>query len=317
MIEISYVFLGEVDATAPPVKRSISPETLGLGLGLLGVVIFGATLPMTRLAVADLDPYCLTAGRAAGAGLLASLVLLGVRRPLPSTAQLKRIAVAAVMLVGGFPGFSGIAMQTIPAAHAGVVVGSLPLATAVAATVLARERPSFGFWMCSFCGAVLVTAYALRQGGGRFAWGDGLLLCAVASAAVGYTIFGLLARDMPGWEVISWAVVITLPLTLPLTLLYWPAAPAAVHAASWWAFAYLAAMSMYLGFFAWNAGLALAGVARVSQVQLLQTFVTLVISSLVLKENIDRDTIVYAIAVVGLVFVGRSFAISRPVGVVR
>ncbi|MBV9244762.1 MAG: DMT family transporter, partial [Methylobacteriaceae bacterium] len=140
--------------------------------------------------------------------------------------------------------------------------------------------------------------------------GDLLLILAVACAAAGYTISGRLSRTMPGWEVISWTLVITLPVTLPATILLWPGPDRQVAASSWTALAYLAAMSMYLGFVAWNAGMALGGIARVSQVQLLQTFVTLAIAALILGERFDAETIGFALAVVAIVFLGRKFRIA-------
>ncbi|WP_158817152.1 DMT family transporter [Methylocapsa sp. S129] len=279
-------------------------ESLGLLLGFLGVVIFAATLPLTRLAVPSLGPEFLTAARALIAGLIAAGVLLAARRPLPRR-QFPRLAVAALCLAAGFPAFSSFAMRTLPAAHGGVIVGVLPLATAVVAALIARERPSLSFWVCAVLGALLVGGFALRQGGGALQWGDGLLLLAIASAALGYTLSGQLSREIPARDVISWIVVLALPLSAPLTFLYRPAEPALVPLFAWGCLAYLGAMSMYLGFFAWNAGMALGGVARVSQTQLAQPFITIGLSALLLGERIDAETVVFAALVVGLVFVGR------------
>ena len=286
-----------------------SREALGLILGLIAVVVFGATLPMTRLAVGDLGPWFLTLARASGAGLIAVTVLLSLRRK-PPRRQFGQLFLAAVLLVGGFPGLTGVAMQSVPAAHGGIVVGVLPLATIVAAALIDGERPSAGFWGCGIAGAALVVAFAVRHGTGPVAAGDLLLILAVACAAAGYTISGRLSRTMPGWEVISWTLVITLPVTLPATILLWPGPDRQVAASSWAALAYLAAMSMYLGFVAWNAGMALGGIARVSQVQLLQTFVTLAIAALILSERFDAETIGFALAVVAIVFLGRKFRIA-------
>jgi drug/metabolite transporter (DMT)-like permease len=287
-----------------PAPRTREQENLGLSLGFLGVVIFAATLPSTRLAVPSLGPEFLTAARALIAGLIASAVLLSARRPLPRR-QFPRLAIAALCLVAGFPGFSSFAMRSLPAAHGGVIVGVLPLATVVAATLVARERPSLSFWVCALLGALLVGGFALRQGGGAPQWGDGLLLLAIASAALGYTLSGQLSREMPARDVISWIVVLALPLSAPLTLIYLPAEPSRVPLYAWACLAYLGAMSMYLGFFAWNAGMALGGVARVSQAQLAQPFITIGLSALLLGERIDVETIGFAALVVGLVFVGR------------
>ena len=140
-------------------------QTFGLLLGLIGVIIFAATLPMTRLAVGELGPWFLTAGRAAVAGVVASFVLFAMRRPWPSRADLQKIALASLCLVGGFPGFSGLAMQSVPAAHGAVVVGILPLATACASALLHGERPAPTFWICGLAGAALIVLFALRQVG--------------------------------------------------------------------------------------------------------------------------------------------------------
>jgi drug/metabolite transporter (DMT)-like permease len=284
---------------------TLARDRLGLLLGLAGVMIFGATLPMTRLAVADLSPWFVTFGRAALAGMVAAVVLLVMRRQLPSRPDLARLGLAALLLVGGFPGFTAFAMQLVPAAHGGVVLGILPLATAAVGAVLMRDRPPLLFWVSAVAGAVLVVAFSLRDGGGRLEWGDALLAAAVAAAAVGYVVSAQLAARMPGWEVISWIVVVSLPVTVPLTLLSAPADPAAIAGRSWLAFLYVGLMSQYLGFFFWNAGLALGGVARVSQVQLLQTFVTLGVAALVNGERVDAVTVLAALAVVAVVALGR------------
>ncbi|MFN8830188.1 MAG: DMT family transporter [Labrys sp. (in: a-proteobacteria)] len=288
-----------------------SRETLGLLLGITGVVIFGGSLPMTRYAVTALDPWFITVSRAAIAGLAAILVVAMLRRPLPNRAALPKLALSALLLVGGFPGFTGIAMATVPASHGGVVVGLLPLATATASAILMRERPSLAFWLCGIAGAALVVAFAVLHGGAQgFAAGDALLLLAVASAAVGYTISASLSRTMPGWEVISWCVILALPVTIPATLWLWPADAGAIGGDIWAALAYLGLMSMYLGFFFWNAGMAMGGVARVSQTQLLQTFVTLGFAALINGETIDGATLAFAVAVVLVVMIGRRTRIA-------
>ena len=289
----------------------ISRETLGLLLGFVGVVIFGATLPMTRIAVPFLDPVFLTAGRAAVAGLLAVAVLAVLRRPLPPPQALLRIALASLLLVGGFPVFSGFAMQTVPASHGAVVIGIMPLATAMLGALLLRERPSPAFWAAAVVGAIIIVVFSLRDGGGRIQAGDLLLVGAIASASLGYVISADLSRTMPGWEVISWAVVVALPLSLPVAWLTAPGDAAAVPGMAWAAFAYLGVMSQYVGFFAWNAGLAMGGVSRVSQVQLLQTFVTFAIAALIAGESVDIWTWLAAAAVCVVVLVGRRTQVRR------
>lgn len=274
---------------------------LGLALGFVGVVIFGGTLPFTRLAVAGLDPWFVTAGRAALAGLLALAVLAATRRRLPPPGVLGRIALASLALVGAFPATMAIAMTSVEASHGGVVLGILPLATAIAGALFGRERLAPGFWASAVLGAAIVVGFALRDGVSGLAPGDAYLVLAVASAAFGYAVSGVLARAMPGWEVISWALVVALPVTIPAALALAPADLAAVPAASWLGFAYATLMSQYLGFFAWNAGLALGGVARVGQVQLLQIFVTLAIAAVLNDERVDATTWAAAAAVVAVV----------------
>lgn len=281
-------------------------ETLGLLLGFVGVCIFAGTLPFTRLAVEHLSPVFVTAGRAALSGILALATLLVLRKPWPDRRTLVTLALVALCLVGGFPLFTALAMVTVPASHGGVVLGILPLATAAVSTLIAGERPSPAFWLAAVAGAALVVGFALREGEGGFAVGDLFLLCAVGASALGYVLSGQLTRKgLAGWEVISWVLVVALPLTLPVALLTAPENPSAVPAWSWAGFLYVALMSQYLGFFAWNAGLARGGIARVSQVQLLQTFVTLVIAALLNRESIDPVTWLVAAAVVLLVLAAR------------
>jgi drug/metabolite transporter (DMT)-like permease len=288
----------------------VSRETVGLLLGLVGVCVFAGTLPFTRIAVEHLSPGFITAGRAASSGVLAAAILLLVRRPIPDRAAWAKIALAALCLVGGFSIFTALAMQSVPAGHGGVVLGILPLATALISTLIAGERPGWAFWLAAVAGAALVVGFTLRAGGGGFELGHLFLFGAVATASLGYVISAQLAQSgLRGWEVISWLLVVALPITLPLALWLMPAEPASVPAWSWAGFAYVAVMSQYLGFFAWNAGLALGGIARVSQVQLLQTFVTLVIAAFLNHEAIDALTWVVALAVVLLVLAARRSAI--------
>jgi drug/metabolite transporter (DMT)-like permease len=182
--------------------------------------------------------------------------------------------------------------------------------TAAAAALIIGERPSRRFWLFAVLGAVVVVAFALRDGGGRFDIGDLYLFAAALVSAIGYVYSGKLSREMPGWEVISWVLVISLPLMLPAALWLMPAAPATVPPAAWMGLAYVALFSMFIGFFAWNAGMALAGIARASQVQLLQTFVTLGLSALVNGEHVDPLTIAAAVAVVVIVALGRKAQVA-------
>jgi drug/metabolite transporter (DMT)-like permease len=287
-------------------------ETLGLFLGFLGVVIFGGSLPGTRLAVADLAPWFVTFGRAAIAGVMALAVLLLLRKPFPKRDMWLAMVISSLCLVIGFPGLTGLAMQTVPSSHGGVVLGLLPLATAICGTILTGERPSPAFWACGVLGAALVVIFAVRDSDMTLSLGDIYLFMAVGICALGYAYSARLSKHMPGWEVISWLCVIALPFTAPAAIYLIPPDPSAVRTSAWAGFAYVAVMSQYIGFFAWNAGLALGGVARVSQVQLLQTFVTLAIAALVLGEKVDLTTVVFAVAVVGVVLLGRRTTIKAP-----
>lgn len=285
---------------------SPSPRILlGLALGFAGVVIFGATLPMTRIAVGHLDPWFVTFGRAAVAGLVAIGVLVVTKRRRPHRRDLPLYGVVMACLITGFPAFTALAMVTVPASHGGVVLGILPLGTAIAAALVSGERPSLGFWLVGMIGAALVGVFTLRQAGGlHLSAGDLFLVLAVVAAALGYTVSAMLTRSRPGWEVVSWMLVLSLPVTLPAAWWFAPAAPSAAPSSAWWAFAYVALFSQYIGFFFWNAGLALGGIARVGQVQLLQTFVTLAIAAFINGETVGPETIAFAAAVALVVLAG-------------
>jgi drug/metabolite transporter (DMT)-like permease len=298
-------------APVAPTLRAATPDATvrrGLLLGALGVVIFALTFPMTRLAVGpaeapQLPPAFVTAGRAAGAGVLSVLYLLLVRAPWPRRAQLLPLALSALGTVVGFPLGIAMALREVPAVHAAVVTGILPLATAALAALVLRHRASLGFWACAVLGCLLVLAFAALEGGGTLTTADGWLLLAVLSAAGGYVAGAGLAVEMPAEQVISWVLVLSLPLTAPAALAWWPAAPASPGA--WGGFAYVTLFSMWLGFFAWYRGLALGGTLRVSQVQLLQPFLALLFAVPLLGERLDFGTLLFALAVLATVVVGK------------
>ncbi len=288
-------------------------ETRGLWLGALGVAIFAMTLPMTRLAVGpegdpQLPPLFVTAGRAAVAGLLSLAYLRVTRAPRPQRAQLGAFTVSALGTVLGFPLFLAWALREVDAMHAAVITGVLPLATAAAAAVAYRQRPSAGFWGCAVAGCAVVLAFAALQGSGRLVAGDGLLLAAVASAAIGYVAGARLSAQMRAEHVISWVLVGSLPVTLPLMLASWPEQP--VRASAWWGFGYVALFSMWLGFFAWYRALVLGGTVRVSQVQLLQPFLALLFAVPVLGETLDAPTVLFSLAVIAVVFAGKRMPVD-------
>jgi drug/metabolite transporter (DMT)-like permease len=278
-------------------------SALGIGLGFAAVILFGASLPMTRLAVSALDPWFVTTARGALAGLTAASVLVILRRPIP-WADLPRLAMIALSLVIGFPLLMAIAMTTLRSAHGAVILALLPMATAVAAVFLAGERPSPFFWTMSVLGAALVMAFAMPSGEFIPVAGDLCLLAGVAICGTGYALAGSLSRRMPGWEVISWAVVVSLPVLLPATIMLWPDDLRSVPAPAWGGVLYVALISQYFGFWLWNSALAIGGVARIGQVQHLQTFCTLILSALLLGEILGSRTILFAVAVVMVVALG-------------
>jgi drug/metabolite transporter (DMT)-like permease len=254
----------------------------------------------------------LTAARATIAGIAGAAVLLGTGRPIPPRQKLFELFGAGCCTIFAFPLFIALAMMTVPAAHGGVVFGILPLATAAAAAILAHERPSAGFWIASIAGAGLVLAFIVRRSGFEaVSAGDVFLLGAVAAGACGYTLSGKLTAKMPGWEVISWGVVIFLPLAAVITIALWPANFSNTPASAFAGLAYVGLISQYLSFFVFNAAMAMAGVARVGQVLLLQPFVIVALAWPVNGERIEFETLLFAAAVVATVLIGQRMRIKR------
>ena len=292
----------------------VTDASKGFAMGALGVVIFAMTLPMTRLAVGaaadpQLPPAFVTAGRAALAGVLSVLYLLALRAPWPARRHLPALAVSALGTVVGFPMSLALALRQVDAMHAAVVTGLMPLSTAVIAAIVLRQRPSLGFWVCALVGCALVLAFAGWQGGGALSAGDGWLLLAVLFTGIGYVAGAKVAAEMPAPQVICWVLVLSLPFTLPLAVWWWPQAP--VRSSAWGGFLYVSLFSMWLGFFAWYRGLALGGVMRVSQVQLLQPFLALLFAVPVLGEKLDAPTLVFSLAVIAVVFIGKRMPVAR------
>jgi drug/metabolite transporter (DMT)-like permease len=308
--------IASASSTSEPTPADVSR---GLLLGALGVAIFALTLPMTRLAVGDaaspqLSPAFVTAGRAAVAGLLSMLTLAWLRQRgrlrRPSRRHLAPLAVCALGTVLGFPLFLALALRQVDAMHAAVVTGVLPLGTAVVAALVLRQRPPLAFWACAVMGCALVLGFAAWAGQGRLALADGLLLLAVFSTSIGYVAGARVSAELPAAQVICWVLLLALPFTLPLALVLRPLAP--VSAAAWGAFGYVSVFSMWLGFFAWYRGLALGGVLRVSQVQLLQPFLALLFAVPVLGERLEPVTLLFALAVIAVVVVGRRLPVGAP-----
>jgi drug/metabolite transporter (DMT)-like permease len=294
-------------------------ERRGLWLGFAGVAIFALTLPMTRLAVGNPDAPLMSGafvalGRAAVAAAFSAIFLVATRAPWPRRSEWWPLVLTAAGVVFGFPLFTSVAMRYVEAVHASVIVGVLPLATALVGALLHRQRPSAAFWAWALAGSALVIAFALlRSGPGtglRLHGADVLLLAAMACAAVGYGYGARLSQRMRAEHVICWALVLSWPLTLPLAL--WTRPATALPASAWWAFGYVALFSMWIGFFAWYRGLALGGTVRVSQVQLVQPFLSMLFAVPLLGEHLDLVTLGFALAVIATVFAGRRMPV-RPV----
>lgn len=283
-----------------------SNATLGLIYGLLGVLAFSFTVPMTRIAAPELGGVFTGVARAGIAALLAIGLLVILREPWPERRIWRGLGIVALGTVFGFGLLVSVAMESLPAAHGVVVVGLLPAATAVMAVLRAGERPSRAFWLACAAGVVAVLIFAAVQGAGRPQSEDLLLLAAVGLAALGYAEGGRLARELGGWRVISWALVFSTPL-LALVLGWMITADGVPRGSTeaWWSFAYLGAVSMFLGFFPWYRGLALGGVARVGQVQLVQPVFSLVWAALLLGEHISIGTALAAIVVIATAALSR------------
>ncbi|MFI6325917.1 DMT family transporter [Nonomuraea sp. NPDC050556] len=277
----------------------------GTLLAFVGVLAFSGSFPATVFAMRGFDPWLVAVGRAVIAGFIALLCLKAARRPLiPPRSTWRSYAAISLGVVFGFPVFSGLALFLgASASHSAVVIGLLPAATAVCAVLRAGERPRPLFWVASGAGALAITVFTVTQGGGSVTWADILLVGALLSAAVGYTEGGRLSRTTPGWQVISYALVLSLPVTLPVSGVL-----AFATSVSWrWdavaGFAYVGLVSMFLGFLPWYAGLARGGIARAGQTQLTQPLLTLLWAWLLLEEQYGLATIAAAVAVLACVAV--------------
>ncbi|WP_144640664.1 DMT family transporter [Bordetella genomosp. 13] len=288
-----------------------APAWEGYGYGLLGVIVFSLTLPMTRVAVAELSPLLIGLGRALVAAVPAIAMLALTRSRLPDRREWSGVILAALGIVVGWPMASTLAMQTVPSSHGAIFNGLLPLSTAAFAAWRSGERPSPRFWLWALAGAALVTAYALRQGHGALQTGDLWLLLAVLLGGLGYAEGARASRTLGGWRTICWALAISAPvLVLPVG---WMAADASLPSAQvLYACAYLAFGSMFLGFFAWYRGLAVGGIARVGQIQLLQPFLTVMAAAAVFGESVETSTFFFAAAVIAIIAGGRRALVGGP-----
>ncbi|WP_035213655.1 DMT family transporter [Achromobacter marplatensis] len=289
-----------------PHAASLAPPSVweGYGYGFLGVLVFSLTLPMTRLAVSELAPLLVGLGRALVAAVPAIALLWLTRSRRPNRQEWPGVILAALGIVVGWPLASTLAMQSVSSSHGAVFNGLLPLSTAAFAALRSGERPSASFWGWAVVGAALVTTFALRQGHGTLSTGDLWLLVAVVLGGMGYAEGARAARTLGGSRTICWALAISAPVVVaPVGWMaaqaHWPSATVVS------ACAYLAFGSMFLGFFAWYRGLAVGGIARVGQVQLLQPFLTVVAAAAFFGEAVEPSTFVFAAAVIAVIAGGR------------
>lgn len=299
-----------IETSPPRPTGRLSNETLGLVFGLIGVLCFSLTLPATRIAVAELDPVFVGLGRALIAAALAAPLLIVTRQKRPTHQQFVRLGIVALGVVVGFPLLSAFALRYTPASHAAIVVGLLPLATAVVSAVRNGERPSPVFWGAAVVGSATVVGFVILSSDGALHWGDLAMLGAVLVGSLGYVEGGRLSKEIGSWQTICWALVISAPaLVLPVT---GSVAQSGLYASSraWLGFLYVSVFSMFLGFFAWYRGLALGGIARVGQVQLLQAFFTVAWSALLLGEHITPLTIIALVIVISMIMIIR----RAPIG---
>lgn len=280
----------------------------GWGSGLLGVVIFSGSLPATRVAVAGFSPLFLTSARAVIAALLGAALLALLRQARPQRRDLPSLAIVALGVVVGFPLLTALALQHVTSARSIVFIGLLPLATALFGVLRGGERPGPLFWLFSCLGSATVAAFALSSGGTASLAGDLPMLAAIVLCGLGYAEGARLSRRLGGWQVISWALVLSAPPMLLLTAVTLPASWQGIDAPAWLGLAYVSTFSMLIGFVFWYRGLALGGIASVGQLQLLQPFFGLALAGLLLREPVAWSMLAATGLVVVCVALARRFA---------
>jgi drug/metabolite transporter (DMT)-like permease len=276
--------------------------------GFIGVLIFSGSLPATRIAVLAFNPVFLTVARATIAGVLALSMLLLFKQPRPARTQLLSLLIVAFGVVLGFPLLTALALQYVTSAHSIVFVGLLPLATAVFGVLRGGERPRPVFWLFSALGSLLVVGFAVSQGLTASPVGDLLMLLAMLVCGLGYAEGATLSRSLGGWQVICWALVLSLPVMAPLTWLLAPPSFASISPSAWLSLGYVSLFSMLIGFVFWYRGLAQGGIAAVGQLQLLQPFFGLTLAATLLHEQVSVGMLGVTVAVILCVAGARKFS---------
>jgi drug/metabolite transporter (DMT)-like permease len=277
---------------------TINKELWGWLYGFLGVLIFSLTLPATHIAVAELDPVFVGLGRAVIAGGLAIILLTITRQSIPPKRFWLRFAVVAVGVVVGFPLLTAIAMKNAPASYGAVITGLMPLITALYGVWRGKEEVTKSFWLFALIGSGLVIAFAMQSETKSLRATDLALFGAVVAAGIGYGEGAILARTFGGWQVICWSLVLSLPVLLPIVVNASPSSFNTISPNAWLGFLYLGVFSMFIGFFAWYQGLVWGGIATVSQIQLLQPFLTILASAILLHEPLTIRTLGFALGVI-------------------
>lgn len=276
--------------------------------GFIGVAMFAGSLPATRVAVAEFAPLFLTSARATIAALVGLICLVLLRQPRPHLIDLPSLAITALGVVIGFPLLTALALQYITSAHSIVFLGLLPLCTALFAVIRGGERPRPAFWLFSISGAVVVVGYAAMGGIEYSLQGNIYMLAAIITCGLGYAEGARLSRQLGGWQVISWSLLLSLPIMLPIALFTMPTTFKAISLAAWMSLGYVSLFSMFLGFVFWYRGLAQGGIAAVGQLQLCQPFMGFGLAALLLHEKVSWTMLVVTLVAIICVAGAKKYA---------
>ena len=289
---------------------NLSIETKGMLIGFVGISIFSLTLPFTQMAVNEMSPFFVAFARASIAGICALILLIFTKSKFPNKIQIRRLIIIVIGVIYGFPIFTSIAMKTLPSSHSGIVLGILPLAMSLFAAIKYKEKPSSSFWMISIFGTFIVISYTFIDNNGSLMIEDLWLLFAILFAAIGYSEGGTLAKEMGSIGVISWALVISLPINLFASYLFYEINYSSISFQAIISLAYVGLFSMFIGFFFWYKGIAIGGISRVGQVQLIQPFLTIVGAYFLTNEKITTLNILFAFMVLIVIIIGRKTKIQ-------
>ena len=289
---------------------NLSIETKGMLIGFVGISIFSLTLPFTQMAVNEMSPFFVAFARASIAGICALILLIFTKSKFPNKIQIRRLIIIVIGVIYGFPIFTSIAMKTLPSSHSGIVLGILPLAMSLFAAIKYKEKPSSSFWMISIFGTFIVISYTFIDNNGLLMIEDLWLLFAILFAAIGYSEGGTLAKEMGSIGVISWALVISLPINLFASYLFYEINYTSISIQAIISLTYVGLFSMFIGFFFWYKGIAIGGISRVGQVQLIQPFLTIVGAYFLTNEKITTLNILFAFMVLIVIIIGRKTKIQ-------